>query len=222
MRTIETVNLCKNFDDKEILKNIKFSAESGEIIAITGKSGEGKTTFLRCLVGLEKIDSGSIKIEDNYFVKDGTYAKDAQKILKKAGLIFQNFNLFPHLTIKGNIEIPALNAKMYDKQRGSDTSQKLLKQFKLECVQDCFPTNLSGGQKQRVAIARALILNPDIILFDEPTSSLDSELVIGLTEIIKNLARQDYTILIVTHDLEFAKQTADRILVLKDGDICED
>lgn len=219
MKTIETINLCKNFGQKQILKNINFTAESGEIIAITGKSGEGKTTFLRCLIGLEKIDSGSIKIEDKYLVKDGVYAKDTFKVLKKLGLIFQIFNLFPHLAVKQNIEIPALNAKIASKQEIEKTAQKLLKQFRLEYVQNSFPSNLSGGQKQRVAIARALILNPDIILFDEPTSSLDPELVKELTEIIKNLSRQNYTILIVTHDFEFAKQTADRILVMKDGEI---
>ncbi|MDR1628488.1 MAG: ATP-binding cassette domain-containing protein [Oscillospiraceae bacterium] len=219
MKTIETVNLCKNFGGKEILKNINFSAQNGEITAITGKSGEGKTTFLRCLAGLEKIDSGSIKIEDNCLVKDGIYVKNTSKILKKVGLIFQNFNLFPHLTVKENIEIPALNAKMYETRAIFDVSQKLLKQFKLENVQNSFPSNLSGGQKQRAAIARALILNPDIILFDEPTSSLDPELVEELTEIIKKLSKQNYTILIVTHDTGFANQTADRILALKDGDL---
>ncbi|MDR0404615.1 MAG: ATP-binding cassette domain-containing protein [Oscillospiraceae bacterium] len=201
MKTIETTNLCKNFGDKAILKNINFSSESGEIIAITGKSGIGKTTFLKCLVELEEIDSGTTKTSGSI------------------GYIFQNFNLFLHLTVKQNIEIPALNSKMYGKKTISEVSDKLIKQFKLECVQNCYPANLSGGQKQRVAIARALILNPDIILFDEPTSSLDTELVKELTEIIKILAKQNYTILIVTHDIEFAKQTADRILVLKDGEM---
>ncbi|MDR2074060.1 MAG: ATP-binding cassette domain-containing protein [Oscillospiraceae bacterium] len=198
MKTIETINLYKKFGEKEILKNINFSSENGEIIAITGKSGIGKTTFLKCLAGLEKIDSGAIKTSGSI------------------GYIFQNFNLFPHLVVKQNIEIPALNAKIYDKRTISEISEKLIKQFKLECVQNCYPANLSGGQKQRAAIARALILNPEIILFDEPTSSLDPELVKELTEIIKKLAKQNYTILIVTHDIEFAKQTADRILVLED------
>lgn len=189
MKTIETINLCKNFGEKQILKNINFSAESGEIITITGKSGEGKATFLRCLMELEKIDSGSIKIG-------------------KSGLVFQNFNLFPHLTVKRNIEISALNSKIASKQEIENLAQKLMAQFRIENIKNCFPVNLSGGRKQRVAIARALILNPDVILFDEPTSSLDPELVKELKEVIKNLAKQNYTVLIVTHDLEFAKQTA--------------
>lgn len=202
MKTIETINLCKNFGDKEILKSINFSAESGEIIAITGKSGEGKTTFLRCLIDLEKIDSGSIKIG-------------------KAGLVFQNFNLFPHLSVKENIKIPALNSKIASKQEIENVSEKLMAQFRIENIKNCFPANLSGGQKQRAAIARTLILNPGVILFDEPTSSLDPELVKELTEIVKNLAKQNYTVLIVTHDIELAKQAADRILILKDGCIYE-
>jgi len=219
MKTIETFNLCKEFNGRKILKDINFSAEKGDIIAITGESGEGKTTFLRCLIGLEKIDSGSIKIEDNYLVKDGNYLKHIPKILKKVGFIFQDFNLFSHLTVKKNIEMPALNSKICDKQTVGNLSAKLLKQFRLENVQDNFPENLSGGQRQRVAIARALVLNPDIILFDEPTSSLDQGLVKELTGIIKNLARQNYTILIVTHDFEFAKETAKKILILRNGNI---
>ncbi len=219
MKTIETISLCKNFGNKHILKNVNFSASSGEIIAITGKSGEGKTTFLKCLAGLSSIDSGSIKIDNEYLVKDGNYSRNSHKILKRLGFIFQNLNLFPHLTVKENIEIPALNAKISSQQSITEITKKLLLQFQIENIESNYPIDLSGGQKQRVAIARALILNPNIILFDEPTSSLDPELVRELTEIIKNLSEQNYTVLIVTHDLEFAKQVARKTMILKEGNV---
>ena len=219
MKTIETINLCKNFGNKQILKNINFSAEPGEIIVITGKSGKGKTTFFRCLAGLEKINSGSIKIHGNYLVKDGIYNKHSYKSLKKLGFIFQNFNLFPHLTVKQNINVPALNSRIYDIQTCNNITYKLIKEFKLEDIQNYFPQNLSGGQKQRVAIARSLALNPNIILFDEPSSALDSELIKELIQIIKDLANQNYTILIITHDTYFAKQISNKILTLENSKI---
>lgn len=214
MRTIETIDLCKYFKDKMVLSNINFYADSGDIIALTGKSGEGKTTFLRCLAGLEKISSGSIKVGEQYLVKDGEYPTNTFNITRNIGFIFQNFNLFPHLTVEENIKIPALNSKIANNATIDFSCKKLLERLKISGIKNFYPSNLSGGQKQRVAIARALILNPKIILFDEPTSALDPELVDNISDIIKDLASQDYTILIVTHDIAFANKTANRILTL--------
>ncbi|GHV29820.1 polar amino acid ABC transporter ATP-binding protein [Clostridia bacterium] len=216
-KMIEVFNLCKNFGNKSILKNVNFSAEEGEIIAITGESGQGKSTFLRCLVGLETADSGSVKIENELLVENGKPSENQTRTLKKLGLIFQNFNLFNHLTAKQNIELPAKNAKLWSKEQIQQKSAELMTRLKIRDIQDCHSANLSGGQKQRVAIARALIMEPKIILFDEPTSALNLKLIDDLTLFIKELSSLRYTIVIVTHNIDFANKTAGLVLNLKNG-----
>ncbi|MDR2817252.1 MAG: ATP-binding cassette domain-containing protein [Oscillospiraceae bacterium] len=216
-KMIEVFNLCKNFGDKSILKDVNFSIEKGDILAITGESGQGKSTLLRCLIGLEAVDSGSVRIENEFLIENGRPVKNQVRILEKLGLIFQNFNLFNHLTVKQNVELPARNAKLWNREQILQKSLELMKRLKISDVQDYSPANLSGGQKQRVAIARALIMGPKIILFDEPTSALNPKLIDELTLFIKELSNSGCTIVIVTHNVDFANKTAGLILNLKNG-----
>lgn len=218
MKSIEVTNLIKKFGDEIILDNINFSANAGKIISIIGASGKGKSTFLRCLAGLETIDSGSIKINGKFLVKDRKYVskKEQKNIFKNVGLVFQNFNLFNNLTVKENIEIPLKNQKTCSYAEISHQSKYLIDRFKLAGRENFYPKSLSGGQKQRVAIARALVLNPKILLFDEPTSALDKELTEEIEKILKELSKENYTIIVVTHQIEFASKVSNEILRLKD------
>lgn len=213
---MQVTNLSKKFGSEIILENLNFSIDKGQVISITGESGRGKTTFLRCLVGLEKINSGSIKIGDQFLVKNGIYVTEKQKqqVLKNVGFVFQNFNLFNNLTVIKNIEVPLKNKKM-DPEKIRGVSQKLIKRFQLEGRENFYPKSLSGGQKQRVAIARTLALSPKIILFDEPTSALDDKLTDEIYKIIKQLAKEGYSIIIVTHETDFANKVSDIVLELK-------
>lgn len=217
MKTIEVTNLTKIFNNETILNNINFTAHEGEIISIIGSSGKGKTTFLRCLAGLELIDSGNIKINKKFLVNNGIYAskKEQEDIFKNIGFVFQSFNLFNNLTVRQNIEVPLKNQKNFSDIEIRNISQCLIDKFDLKGRENFYPKSLSGGQKQRVAIARALILNPKIILFDEPTSALDNELIQELGKLIKQLASMNYTIIIVTHQTEFATKISSRILKLE-------
>ena len=207
MKVINAININKKFNDNIILDNANLQIEKGEVLSILGRSGEGKSTFLRILASLENLDSGEIKINDSP-LSEG---------LKDLGFVFQNFNLFNHLNVKENIEIPLRNQKLLSKNEITKKRKELISQFKLEGKENLYPTNLSGGQMQRVAIARALTLEPSIILFDEPTSALDPELKFDVINIIKDLSEKGYTILIVTHDLDFAKEVSTRIVTLQDG-----
>lgn len=223
MKSIEVTNLIKRFGEETILDDINFSVCEGEIISIIGSSGKGKSTFLRCLVGLEIIDSGNIKINGEFLVQNGAYTsiKNQKNILKNIGFVFQNFNLFNNLTVKENIEIPIKNQKTYSKAAINNRSKYLIDRFKLNGRENFYPKGLSGGQKQRVAIARALILQPKILLFDEPTSALDRELTEEIAQTIKELSKEDYTIIVVTHQIEFAYKISDEILRLKDRNFCK-
>lgn len=221
MKTIEITNLTKKFNNETILEDVNFSATKGEIISIVGQSGKGKTTFLRCIAGLEFIDSGNIKINGKFLVRNGTYisSKEQLEIFKDVGFVFQNFNLFNNLTVRQNIEIPLKNQKTLSNIEIRNISQCLIDKFDLKGRENFYPKSLSGGQKQRVAIARALILNPKIILFDEPTSALDNELTQEVGKIIKQLASMNYTAILVTHETEFATKISNRILKLENKKI---
>ena len=207
MSVINAININKKFNDSMILDNANLQVAKGEVLSILGRSGEGKSTFLRILASLESLDSGEIKI-NNKPLLDG---------LKDIGFVFQNFNLFNHLKVKDNIEIALKNKKTLSKAEISKKCEDLINQFKLNGKENLYPSTLSGGQMQRVAIARALMLDPSIILFDEPTSALDPELKFDVVNIIKELSSKGYTILIVTHDLDFAKEVSTRIVTLQDG-----
>lgn len=220
---LEIEGLYKSFGDNSVLNDVSFQLSRGEIVAVIGPSGAGKTTLLRCINGLEKSDRGTIKI-DGHFVcddrKEGKQRcskKESWTVRKKVGYVFQNFNLFPHMTVMENIiEAPIYVVKM-DKEKAEEKARDLLKSLELGEKVFAYPFQLSGGQQQRVAIARACALDPILMCFDEPTSALDPEMREGIANIIESLAKDNMAILIITHDMAFAKRVADRLLFMEDG-----
>ena len=223
MSIIEVSHLKKSFGSLNVLKDVSFSVEKGDVIAILGSSGSGKSTLLRCLIDLEKIDNGTISVDGEDFVKDGVYK--ANKIVKNAtmkmGMVFQHFNLFPHMTVLKNLEKPVKIVKNTNAKLIREKSTQLLSKVGLLNKADAYPDQLSGGQKQRVAIVRALMMNPEIMLFDEPTSSLDPEITKEVLYTMKQLADEKMTMLIVTHEIGFAKEVATKILFMANGEILE-
>lgn len=218
-------NLSKNFDNTTVFKNISFTVNSGEIVCIKGKSGEGKTTLLRCINNLETADSGSIKINDLYLCNEVNgkmqYAtkENLREIRQEIGLVFQNYNLFPHMTVMENILEAPLFLKKMNRKNIENRASYLLSELELDNKENNYPYQLSGGQKQRVAIARACMLNPSILCFDEPTSALDESTRSQISKIIRNLATQNIAIIIVTHDNAFVDEIAQRVITLSDGSI---
>lgn len=204
MSLLEVKNLKKSFDDNVVLKDISLSVEKGEVLAIIGPSGSGKSTLLRCITDLEIEDSGEINF-------DGTF-----------GLVFQNFNLFPHHSVMKNITNAPIRVQKRDKTEVFAHARSLLKKMGLEDKEDAYPCELSGGQQQRVSIARALAMNPDILFFDEPTSALDPELTGEILTVIKELAAENMTMVIVTHEMVFARNVADTIIFMDGGVIVEE
>lgn len=223
MALIEVTNLKKSYGTLEVLKNITFNVEKNDVIAVIGPSGSGKSTMLRSLIHLEEIDGGSVKITDSYLVKDGQYpkAQEIKSITLKMGMVFQHFNLFPHLTVQGNLEISPKLLKKEGLQQIAARAKDLLQKVGLTEKANAFPASLSGGQKQRVAIARALMMNPDILLFDEPTSALDPEVTGEVLKVMKDLAEAHMTMLVVTHEMGFAKEVANKVIFMDDGEIVE-
>ena len=204
MSLLEIKNLKKSFNDNVVLKDISLSVEKGEVLAIIGPSGSGKSTLLRCITDLEQEDSGVIQF-------DGTF-----------GLVFQNFNLFPHHSVMKNITNAPIKVQKRDKKEVFEHARDLLKKMGLEDKEDAYPCELSGGQQQRVSIARALAMNPDILFFDEPTSALDPELTGEILDVIKELATEHMTMVIVTHEMAFARNVADTIIFMDGGVIVEE
>ena len=223
MAIIEVSNLKKSFGKVDVLKQITFDVNKNDVIAVIGPSGSGKSTMLRSLVHLEEINAGSITISGDQFVKDGVYAKpqEIKKITSKMGMVFQHFNLFPHLTVKENLELPPKLVKNEPVASIQQRSTELLRKIGLTEREDAYPASLSGGQKQRVAIARALMMNPEILLFDEPTSALDPELTGEVLEVIKALAQEQMTMMVVTHEMGFAREVANRVIFMDNGEIIE-
>ncbi|PGS46768.1 amino acid ABC transporter ATP-binding protein [Bacillus sp. AFS041924] len=210
-------NLIKQFNKQTVLNEVSFEVNKGEIVTLLGPSGAGKTTILRCINGLESFDGGSIEI-DGQIIKS---KKDLLNVRKTVGLVFQNYNLFPHKTVIENIiEAPILALGM-NKEEASKRAMNLLDQVGLSDKANSYPYELSGGQQQRVAIARACALQPKILCFDEPTSALDPELTNGIAEIMKSLAKGGMSILVITHDMEFAKNVSTRTLLVKEGKVTE-
>lgn len=220
-KTFHNTNQSSN--GLEVLKGISFQINQGDVVSVIGPSGSGKSTMLRCLMELEKADGGDIFIEGNCLCKDGVYLeKQAKSICAHMGMVFQHFNLFPHMTVEENLKL-APNLKKYKTRKEIDEQcQMLLHKVGLLDKIYVNPSKLSGGQKQRVAIARALMLNPDIMLFDEPTSALDPELTQEVLSVIKELADEKMTMLIVTHEIAFAKEASNRILFMDQGIVIED
>lgn len=223
MAIIEVDKLKKSFGDLEVLKEITFNVDKNDVVAIIGPSGSGKSTMLRSLVHLEEINGGSIRVAGDYFVKDGVYAKtqDIKKVTAKMGMVFQHFDLFPHLTVKGNLELAPRLTKSEPVDAIQRRSAELLAKVGLSDKAKAYPSKLSGGQKQRVAIARALMMNPDILLFDEPTSALDPELTGEVLKVMKDLAEEHMTMIVVTHEMGFAQEVANRVVFMDNGEIVE-
>lgn len=217
---IEAKNLTKQFGKLEVFKDININVKKGEVLVIIGPSGSGKSTFLRCLNHLEEINGGQVVIEGELL--DGKNKKLVKKVTTKMGMVFQNFNLFPHMTVMDNIISGPVISKKIKKEDAIEGAKKLLKKVGLEDKIDYYPSKLSGGQKQRVAIARALAMNPDIMLFDEPTSALDPELVGEVLGVMKTLAKEGMTMIVVTHEMGFAKEVADRVIFMDGGKIVEE
>lgn len=216
---IKVENLHKKFNQLEVLKGIDVNVEKGEIIAIIGPSGSGKSTFLRCINRLEEPTYGKIFIDGENILDKKT---DINNIREKVGMVFQHFNLFPHKTVMENIILAPMKLKGYTKEQAETKALELLQKVGLVEKKDTYPNKLSGGQKQRIAIARALAMEPEVMLFDEPTSALDPEMIKEVLDVMIDLAKEGMTMLIVTHEMSFAKNVASRILFMNDGIILED
>ena len=216
---IEVRDLCKSFDHVNVLNGISTTISQGEVVAIIGPSGCGKSTFLRSMNLLEKPTSGSILFEGTDITDSSV---DINKMRQKIGMVFQQFNLFPNQTIKGNIILTPVQTGLMTKEEASKRADELLVRVGLSDKADVYPAMLSGGQKQRIAIARALAMNPDVMLFDEPTSALDPEMVGEVLEIMKELARDGMTMVVVTHEMGFAREVASRVMFINEGQIQEE
>ena len=217
---IEVKELRKSFNDLEILKGITTTIEKNEKVVVIGPSGSGKSTFLRCLNRLEQPTSGTVIFDGT----DITHASDKQmyKIREKMGMVFQHFHLFPHLTIRGNLTLAPVKLKLMSKEEANEEAEIMLKKVGLADKADSYPNMLSGGQKQRIAIARSLVMNPEVMLFDEPTSALDPEMVGEVLELMKQLAEEGMTMVVVTHEMGFAREVASRVLFIDGGVIAEE
>lgn len=218
---LEVLGLKKCFGDNSIFENLNLTIDKGEVIVVVGKSGEGKTTLLRCITALEKCDDGQIKINNKELCNNGIYkeGKELKNIRKDIGVVFQSFNLFPHMTVLENIiEAPIKVLKM-KKEDAKNRAIKILENLSIADKMNNYPNELSGGQKQRVAIARALAMEPSVLCFDEPTSALDPKTTIEVSNIIKDLSKKGIAIMIITHDIAFANNVADKVLKLEDGNL---
>jgi len=216
---IKVEHLYKNFGKLEVLKDISVNIKKGEVIAVIGPSGSGKSTFLRCLNKLEEPTKGDIYIQGKNLMDDKT---DINKIREKVGMVFQHFNLFPHKTVLQNLTLAPMKIKNTKKETMEEKAYKLLDKVGLREKANAYPNQLSGGQKQRIAIARALAMDPSVILFDEPTSALDPEMIKEVLDVMRELALEGMTMIVVTHEMGFAKSVADRVFFMDQGTILED
>ena len=228
MKLLEIENLGKSFGNLEVLKNISMSVEKGEVVAIIGPSGSGKSTLLRCATLLETMDKGSLKINGHVAaceVSDKSeYVSKSEltKIKNSFGLVFQQFNLFPHFSVLKNVCDAPVVVEKRDKNQVRKEAMELLEKVGLSGKENSYPCQLSGGQQQRVAIARALAMKPEILFFDEPTSALDPEITAGILKVLRQLADENMTMVIVTHEIDFARKVADRVIFMDEGVIIEE
>lgn len=216
MSMIEIKGLCKSFGDHEVLKGIDQNVEEGEVLCIVGPSGSGKSTMLRCINRLEEPTGGEIYIDGELVTE-----KNVDAMRTKMGMVFQSFNLFPHKSVLENLTIGPINVKKADKKKSEEKGLALLERVGLAEKANEYPRNLSGGQQQRVAIARALAMDPEVMLFDEPTSALDPEMVGEVLDVMKSLAKEGMTMIVVTHEMGFAKEVADKVIFMDGGYIVE-
>lgn len=216
---IKVVDLHKSFGDLEVLKGINTEIRKGEVVCVIGASGSGKSTFLRCLNLLEEPTKGEIYIDGISLIE---HKKDINKLRQKVGMVFQQFNLFPHMTVLENIMLAPVKVKKMPEEEARGKAIELLRKVGLSDKDNAYPSQLSGGQKQRVAIARALAMDPEVMLFDEPTSALDPEMVGEVLAVMKQLAMEGMTMVVVTHEMGFAREVGDRILFMDEGIILEE
>lgn len=219
---IKVKGLKKNFKKLEVLKDINLEVKTGEVVVILGPSGSGKSTFLRCLNYLEKPDKGEISIGDIDINTENVSKKDIANLRKQSAMVFQHYNLFNNKTVLQNVTEALLVVKKLNKDEAIKIALNAIKKVGMEDKKDVYPGTLSGGQKQRVSIARAMAINPNVILFDEPTSALDPELVTEVLNVIKDLAKEHRTMIIVTHEMSFARDVGDRIIFMSDGVVVEE
>ena len=220
---VKVTNLSKSFGKLEVIKDVSFSVKKGQVLGIIGPSGSGKSTMMRCINQLETVSGGTIEICGETLVKDGIYAdkKKLREIGLHSGLVFQNFNLFPHFSVLKNITEAQVHVLKRSKAEAEEIARKLLAKMGLQNKEAAYPCELSGGQQQRVSIARALALNPDILFFDEPTSALDPELTGEILKVIRELADEKMTMVVVTHEMAFARDLCDTIIFMDGGVIVE-
>ena len=216
---IHVSHLKKNFDRLEVLKDISIDIHEGEVLVIIGPSGSGKSTFLRCLNLLEEVTSGEVVVDGAVITDKKT---DINKVRERVGMVFQHFNLFQNMNVLRNLTLAPVDLKKASKEQARDNALEMLRKVGMEDKKDAYPAQLSGGQKQRVAIARALCMHPDIMLFDEPTSALDPEMVGEVLQVMKQLASDGMTMVIVTHEIGFAREVADRVIFMDGGYIIEE
>ena len=217
---IEVKNLVKSFGETTVLKNISETVKTGEKVVIVGPSGSGKSTFLRCLNLMETPTSGEILFEGNDITK--AHSREVNLLRRKMGMVFQHFNLFPHMTVLKNMTLAPVKLQGKSEEEANEMAMKLLERVGLSDRAQAYPSQLSGGQKQRIAIVRALCMKPDVMLFDEPTSALDPEMVGEVLDVMKELAQDNMTMVVVTHEMGFAREVGDRVLFLEDGVIMEE
>ena len=217
-KKVKVTGLCKSFGDLEVLKGIDLEIDEGEVVCLIGPSGSGKSTFLRCLNRLEESTAGTIEV-DGFAISDKK--QNINKMRESIGMVFQQFNLFSNKTVLGNIMFAPVELKKLTKPQAKEKATQLLARIGLSDKANAYPHELSGGQQQRVAIARALAMNPDIMLFDEPTSALDPEMVGEVLQVMKELAQEGMTMVVVTHEMGFARDVADRVIFMSDGVIVE-
>lgn len=227
MPMIEIDNIYKSFGSLEVLKGVSLSINQGDVVTLIGPSGSGKSTVLRCLIDLEKVSAGNIRVDGENLVIGGSYVHaknhtNIKQIYSTMGMVFQHFNLFPHMSVLKNLMVAPTALNKYSKTETEEKALKLLELVGLGSKAHELPSKLSGGQKQRVAIARALAMDPKVLLFDEPTSALDPEMVGEVLEVIKNLAQRGMTMLIVTHEMDFALNVSNRVLFMDEGKVIEE
>ncbi|WP_035054143.1 amino acid ABC transporter ATP-binding protein [Carnobacterium pleistocenium] len=216
---IEFKNVEKYYGDFQALKNINLTFKKGEVVVVIGPSGSGKSTMLRCINGLEEISEGELLIEGQNVHDKKT---NINEIRKNVGMVFQHFNLYPHKTVLENIMLAPMKVLKHSKEEAQKDAEKFLEKVNMLGKKDAFPSKLSGGQQQRIAIARGLAMDPDVLLFDEPTSALDPETIEDVLDVMKKLAKEGMTMIVVTHEMGFAREVADRVIFMADGEVLED
>ena len=216
---MEQIN--KHFGSLHVLKDVSLTVESGEVVVIIGASGSGKSTLIRCINGLEEFQSGHIEVDGDELLPHGKSSRALQTIRTEVGMVFQQFNLFPHLSVLDNVTLAPMKVRGYSRTEATETAQRLLNRVGIADQANKYPAQLSGGQQQRVALARALAMEPRLMLFDEPTSALDPEMIGEVLDAMRELAREGMTMVIVTHEMGFAREVADRVVFIHQGEITE-